>query len=205
MSMSSPCVSGGEFAVDTDRFSGLTRSLFTRPSRRAVTRGLVSLAAGSVFAPLIGLAGVQVEGKKRHLSKQKQWKQYCRAHDYVWCPGSGAAKNCCYQRSAICTECGCCTREAPNCCFGRGDSPLCCADNETCCVSPSGDATCCGPGQTCCDGNCCDTASGFQCCGGSCCDTGLGRHCCGGVECCYRTQTCCPDGSCHLDEFHCPA
>jgi parallel beta-helix repeat protein len=40
--------------MDVDRFASLAQTLLTTPSRRAVTRGLTALMAGSILAPLFG-------------------------------------------------------------------------------------------------------------------------------------------------------
>ena len=47
--------------MDSDRFDSLVRALGTTPSRRAVTRALASLIAGSLLAPLIGHARIEAK------------------------------------------------------------------------------------------------------------------------------------------------
>src|SRR5688572_16106183 len=40
--------------MDADRFASLVQTLVSTPSRRAVTRGLAALVAGTILTPLFG-------------------------------------------------------------------------------------------------------------------------------------------------------
>lgn len=177
--------------MDGYRFASLARDLTQAPSRRAVGHALLGLMAGSVLAPLLGLAGAEAKKKKGHKKKIKNKKEWiCKGLGYVYCPGVGEPNDCCWQDRdypAICTACGCCSA-GESCCLGGVDR-ACCAADETCCQGPNGEAYCCGPDEMCCGGAC--VPKDYQSCGG--------------VYCCHPFLTCCPDNrSCCFNPLNCP-
>jgi hypothetical protein len=71
--------------MDSGRFVRLLSVLAAPASRRAVTRGLASVMAGSVLAPLIGHASVEAKKKKGHKKKQKGKAGYrCYEGESTW-------------------------------------------------------------------------------------------------------------------------
>jgi len=180
--------------MDGTRFESFTRALTATLSRRAVTRALVSLTAGSVLAPLLRLTDADAKGNKGKRKRKKRKKnkpktQRC-GRNAAWCE-AGTFSACCStvidpgedDFTEICThDCGCCDRGFSFCCAGR-DEVLCCANSDRCAYGPDFQPFCCPPEYTKCGpvAPCCPPDS--FCCtnNGACCPNG---------------SECCPNGGC---------
>jgi hypothetical protein len=184
--------------MDIDHIAGMFRALSPTPSRRAVTRGLVGLAAGSVLAPLLRLTEADAKGngrkrgrrrKKRNKDKVKPKPPRCPAKTALCTAGN--VPECCStvfepgedEPNEICTECGCCDRGFSSCCPGR-DELLCCRNSDKCAYGPNFQPFCCPLDYETCVG------MDVPCCppGSFCCPKG----------CCADGTTCCPNGGCAL-------
>jgi hypothetical protein len=190
--------------MDADRFASLLRALCTTPTRRAVTRALVGLAAGSVFAPLLRLTETSAKGKRGKRRRKKRKKDKPKAQcpaGTAWC-AAGQLSECCStainpaegEPYELCLpDCGCCDLGFTNCCPGRGEA-RCCKNTDKCSYGTNFEPYCC-PEQRDCGGSCCP--EGYKCCHDlvccpetyACCPGGIG--CCGGLA-----PDCCPDGQC---------
>lgn len=173
--------------METEGYEHLMRTVFTTPSRRAISRALAGLAASSVLAPLIEYAGVKSKKKKK---KKQTGDKFCRQKGFSgqYCPEDYLYRIPCCSSDQSCTPCGCCAPGITKCCVPgtepEGGYRGCCFDHQTCCVTATGEVSCCEPDQL--------------CCGGACCAPAFSSQCCGGTECCHYLETCCPDGRCHL-------
>lgn len=184
--------------MDVEHLQGALRCAATTPSRRSVSRALLSLGAGSVLAPLLTPWSGEAKKKKKKKKKKINWEQYCKEEygqrEGVWCPflPDPPPAPCCYGSTPICTERGCCPRGFTKICTTDTNyintdpflsNPDCCEDGSHCCYGAFGEVSCCGPDQECCSDVCC----------------GPGKFCCGGKGCCIEgVQGCCPDGRCSL-------
>lgn len=181
--------------MDTDRIAALVRDLRTTPSRRAVSRGLIAVTAGSIMAPLARLTGV---GAKKHKGGRRKKKRHkttpacargsvlCDAVDFHECCSTATNPN--GDPYEVCTDCGCCGLGFSQCCQGQGEG-LCCKNDDTCCYGPNFEVTCCSVEQKCCGGTC--VPKDYQSCGGT--------------YCCHPLLTCCSDNrSCCFNPLNCP-
>ncbi len=178
--------------MDIDVVAALARSLSIRPSRRAVTRGLLSIALGSGLAPLLGLADVEgrKRGRKRKRRERNKKKQNRCPAQSKFCD-EGDFSECCHMATnpesgnpyEFCVEhCGCCDYGFSKCCPGR-DEALCCKNDDICCTGPNFEVECCTTDQTCCGGGCCNEKDAV------CCQKPNGEY-----YCCTKGLTCCSTG-----------
>jgi hypothetical protein len=131
--------------MDASELTDLVRMLAAAPSRRAVSRAIVALTAGSFLAPLLEVA--DAAGKKKHKRKRKKKKTGCK---------SGTKK------------CGAQCIPGGNCCTAAD-----CEDDEACqngactatCVPQCTGKTC---GDNGCGGSCGDCEGNESCLEGSC-------------------------------------
>ena len=79
--------------MSIDRFEDVARGLVTAPSRRAVSRALLGLSAGSVLAPLFAIT--ESEAKKKHKHKGKKKKKHPHPPPTQICLAECAAEHCC--------------------------------------------------------------------------------------------------------------
>jgi hypothetical protein len=185
--------------MDTERFERVARLVGTMPSRRAISRALVGLAAGSIFDPLLDAASVDAGGKK---GKKKRKKKKDKKPDPPRCPSGRTfcqADGKCCQDTLCHATCGCCPETAPKCCSGTNNHFCYDPSKEECCgQAEAGIAGTCPKGKIC--GPklgglvfCCP--SGGEICGDGCCEQG--SFCCGDGICCdnYACQPA-PEGSC---------
>jgi hypothetical protein len=66
--------------MDADRFAHFLRTLVTTPSRRAITRGLAALVAGSVITPLLG-AETDAAKHRGHNHRRRRDERAEQVHD----------------------------------------------------------------------------------------------------------------------------
>jgi hypothetical protein len=203
-----PLIHDWEQAMDAETFARVVSVLATRPSRRAVSRGLVGLTAGSWIAfPRHQLDArgdvsgrVALHDKDKDKNKNKNKKKTCPGKE-KWCgtKSPGAKSQCCGGDSGyICTTCGCCEEGFTNCCTGKRHS-LCCGIEEVCVHGGTDDFRpgCCPKDHFSC-GSC--SSDGVP----KCCPTGY--KCCENRNCCHPNLTCCNDGkgSCCFSTLNCP-
>jgi hypothetical protein len=186
-----------------DRFAALRRSLSVSPSRRDLGRGLVGFAAGSMLAPLFGLADGQAgDNKKKRHNRNKNKKKRC-SRFLLEIPCRLDKSGCC-DVDQICTTCGCCAAGETLCCATTKGRRMCCPPDSTCCWGSNGIQRCCPPGESCCKGaggviTCC--AAETPCCGGVCCPSGT--TCTDGC-CCTPGNVCCDINGFRICQPACP-
>jgi hypothetical protein len=185
--------------MDTDRLGNLMRVLAATPSRRAVTRALGGLGAGTFLASLLGerdTAADKGHGHHKHKPNRKKKRKknppdQCPGEGQVYC-AAGAYSECCSTATdpesgnpyEFCTDCGCCAYGQSTCCASGGDG-LCCPNDSKCCYSDDFKVSaCCAPSDKCCGAGCCDAAD--MCCK----TTGPSPY----YYCCVQGLTCKPSG-----------
>jgi hypothetical protein len=198
--------------MDTNELGAMVRAFASKPSRRAVVRGLTGLATRTPLAMLFGAPSAKARGRKGKGKKKNKPSpppppppppppllgctppcfagQRC-CPDRICCPVCDPRGGCCGQDRVCGNEC--CLPGQP--CDPTASPPRCCDDSFVC------GGKCCPLGQVCAEGmtppQCCPTlrlCSDKCCAAGETCDHSKEECCSGekacGTECCEDGETC---------------